>query len=144
LARPDWYTGGANGPAITRPIKHPKTGIFVLRKRVPDELRSVRGKREESSALGRAIRKKRSGCTQTPWPSIQRAAGLRPVVALPDITTSTGLLWPISKEPDINLVRVYKDDEGGRSAPRWRFAASARLYLCSKQVCSTRSMQCAA
>lgn len=37
---------------MTRPIKHPKTGIFMLRKRVPDELRSVLGKREEKLSLG--------------------------------------------------------------------------------------------
>lgn len=28
---------------MTRPIKHPKTGIFMLRERVPDELRSGLG-----------------------------------------------------------------------------------------------------
>ena len=37
---------------MTRPTKHPKTGIFMLRKRVPDELRSVLGKREEKLSLG--------------------------------------------------------------------------------------------
>ena len=37
---------------MTPPIRHPKTGIFMLRKRVPDELRSVIGKREEKLSLG--------------------------------------------------------------------------------------------
>jgi sulfopyruvate decarboxylase subunit alpha len=34
------------------------------------------------------------------------------VVALPDIVTSDGLLWPLSRDPDIKLVRVCKEDEG--------------------------------
>ncbi len=54
-----------------------------------------------------------------------REAGLRTVVALPDITTSAGLLWPISKEPDINLVRVCKEDEG--------VSICAALALCRKR-----------
>jgi len=54
-----------------------------------------------------------------------REAGLRTVVALPDITTSAGLLWPISKEPDINLVRICKEDEG--------VSICAALALCRKR-----------
>ncbi|MGE5387637.1 MAG: DUF6538 domain-containing protein, partial [Hyphomicrobiales bacterium] len=38
--------------AMARPWKHPKTGIYWLRKRVPDELRSLLGKREEKRSLG--------------------------------------------------------------------------------------------
>ena len=38
--------------AMARPWKHPKTGIFWLRKRVPDDLRSLLGKREEKRSLG--------------------------------------------------------------------------------------------
>jgi sulfopyruvate decarboxylase subunit beta len=34
------------------------------------------------------------------------------VVAVPDITTSAGLLWPVSKRPEFELVRVCKEDEG--------------------------------
>lgn len=34
------------------------------------------------------------------------------VVALPDIVTSDALLWPLSRDPDIRLVRVCKEDEG--------------------------------
>lgn len=34
------------------------------------------------------------------------------VVALPDIVTSDGLLWPLSRDPDIRLVRICKEDEG--------------------------------
>jgi len=34
------------------------------------------------------------------------------VVALPDIVTSDGLLWPISRDADFRLTRVCKEDEG--------------------------------
>ena len=34
------------------------------------------------------------------------------VVALPDIVTSDAVLWPISRDPDLRLVRVCKEDEG--------------------------------
>ena len=38
--------------AMARPWKHPKSGIFWLRKRVPDDLRAAVGKREEKLSLG--------------------------------------------------------------------------------------------
>ena len=41
-----------------------------------------------------------------------KRAGVEFVVALPDIVTSDGLLWPLSRDPDIKLVRVCKEDEG--------------------------------
>lgn len=34
------------------------------------------------------------------------------VVAVPDITTSAGLLWPVSRRPEFQLVRIAKEDEG--------------------------------
>jgi hypothetical protein len=37
---------------MSRPWKHPKTGVYWLRKRVPDELRELVGKREEKRSLG--------------------------------------------------------------------------------------------
>jgi integrase len=37
---------------MARPWKHPDTGIYWLRRRVPDDLRAVLGKREEKSSLG--------------------------------------------------------------------------------------------
>jgi hypothetical protein len=37
--------------AMSRPWKHPKTGIYWFRKRVPDELRGVVGKLEEKRSL---------------------------------------------------------------------------------------------
>jgi sulfopyruvate decarboxylase subunit alpha len=41
-----------------------------------------------------------------------KAAGVQTVAALPDITTSAGLLWPLSRDADVRLVRVCKEDEG--------------------------------
>lgn len=38
--------------AMSRPWKHPKTGIYWLRKRVPDDLQKLVGKREEKQSLG--------------------------------------------------------------------------------------------
>lgn len=43
--------------------------------------------------------------------SIKRA-GVRTVVALPDIVTCDGLLWPIARDPELTLVPVCKEDEG--------------------------------
>ena len=37
---------------------------------------------------------------------------IRTVVALPDIVTSEHVLWPISRDPELRLVRVCKEDEG--------------------------------
>ena len=41
-----------------------------------------------------------------------KQAGIEFIVAVPDIVTSDGLLWPISKDPDFKLVRICKEDEG--------------------------------
>jgi sulfopyruvate decarboxylase subunit alpha len=40
------------------------------------------------------------------------AARVRFVAALPDIVTSDGLLWPLSRDSRFRLVRVCKEDEG--------------------------------
>ncbi|WP_282154133.1 decarboxylase [Ruegeria atlantica] len=41
-----------------------------------------------------------------------KAAGVGEIVALPDIVTSDGLLWPISRDPEFRLTRICKEDEG--------------------------------
>ena len=41
-----------------------------------------------------------------------KAAQVREVVALPDIVTSDGLLWPLSRDTEFRLTRVCKEDEG--------------------------------
>lgn len=55
---------------------------------------------------------------EVPHPSGARIIGqikqarVREIVALPDIVTSDGLLWPISRDADFRLTRVCKEDEG--------------------------------
>ena len=50
---PDWYTRVVHMPlAMSRPWKHPNSGVYWLRKRVPDDLRAQIGKREEKRSLG--------------------------------------------------------------------------------------------
>ena len=39
-------------------------------------------------------------------------AGVKTVVALPDIVTCNGVLWPITRDPALRLVPVCKEDEG--------------------------------
>lgn len=41
-----------------------------------------------------------------------KQAGVGHVAALPDITTSAGLLWPLSRDRDLRLIRLCKEDEG--------------------------------
>ena len=41
-----------------------------------------------------------------------KKAGVKTVVALPDIVTCNGVLWPIKRDPDLRLVPVCKEDEG--------------------------------
>ena len=41
-----------------------------------------------------------------------KKAQIKVVAALPDIVTSDGLLWPISRDSDFQLIRVCKEDEG--------------------------------
>ncbi len=41
-----------------------------------------------------------------------KAASVSHVAALPDITTSEGLLRPLSQDSDLRLIRLSKEDEG--------------------------------
>ena len=41
-----------------------------------------------------------------------KQAGIREIVALPDIVTSEGLLWPMSRDPEFRVTRICKEDEG--------------------------------
>jgi len=41
-----------------------------------------------------------------------KSAAVREIVAVPDIVTSDGLLWPIAQDADFRLTRVCKEDEG--------------------------------
>jgi hypothetical protein len=50
---PDWYTRVVHMTlSMARPWKHPNSGVYWLRKRVPDDLRALVGKREEKRSLG--------------------------------------------------------------------------------------------
>lgn len=40
------------------------------------------------------------------------AAGIHEIVALPDIVTSDGLLWPLARDSRFRLTRLCKEDEG--------------------------------
>ena len=52
LATPEWYTRVVHmALAMSRPFKHPKTGIYWLRKRVPADLVGVLGRAEEKRSL---------------------------------------------------------------------------------------------
>lgn len=51
-----------------------------------------------------------------------KQAGVTHVAALPDITTSDGLLWPLSQDSDFKLIRLCKEDEG--------VSVCAGLYNC--------------
>lgn len=55
-----------------------------------------------------------------------KQAGVRHVCALPDITTSAGLLWPLSRDPDLTLIRLSKEDEG--------VSICAALSYCEKRA----------
>jgi sulfopyruvate decarboxylase subunit alpha len=41
-----------------------------------------------------------------------KASRVEFVAAVPDIVTSGGLLWPISRDPSLRLIRLCKEDEG--------------------------------
>ena len=64
-----------------------------------------------------------TGSTQSTGPAVAhpsgnailaklKLSGIREIVALPDIVTSDGLLWPIAHDPDFRLTRICKEDEG--------------------------------
>lgn len=40
-----------------------------------------------------------------------KASGIEFILSVPDIVTSAGLLRPISRDPDLRLIRVCKEDE---------------------------------
>ncbi len=58
--------------------------------------------------------------------SALKQARVRHIAALPDITTSAGLLWPLSEDPDLTLIRLSKEDEG--------VSICAALSYCEKRA----------
>lgn len=55
-----------------------------------------------------------------------KTAGVFHVAAVPDITTSAGLLYPLADDPDIRLIRLCKEDEG--------VSICAALSYCDKRA----------
>jgi sulfopyruvate decarboxylase subunit alpha len=51
------------------------------------------------------------------------------VVALPDLVTSDGLLWPLSRDPAVRLVRICKEDEGIAICTGLAFAGRRSVLL---------------
>ena len=58
-----------------------------------------------------------------------KKAGIEFVVAVPDIVTSDGLLWPLSRDADIKLVRICKEDEGIAICTGLAFAGRRAVLL---------------
>src|SRR6202140_4425047 len=55
-------------------------------------------------------------------------SGVQFILSVPDIVTSAGLLRPISRDPDLRLVRVCKEDEC--------IGIASGLYYCGKRALS--------
>jgi sulfopyruvate decarboxylase subunit alpha len=58
-----------------------------------------------------------------------KQSGIAMVVAVPDIVTSDHLLWPISRDPSLRLIRVCKEDEGVSICAGLAFAGKRALML---------------
>lgn len=58
-----------------------------------------------------------------------KQAGVQVIVSVPDIVTSDGLLWPISKDPDFQLIRVCKEDEGVSICAALSYSGTRALLL---------------
>ena len=58
-----------------------------------------------------------------------KEAGVGVIVSVPDIVTSDGLLWPISKDPDFQLIRVCKEDEGVSICAALSYSSTRALLL---------------
>ena len=58
-----------------------------------------------------------------------KKARIQVVAALPDIVTSDGLLWPISRNSDFRLIRVCKEDEGVSICAALSYTGTRALLL---------------
>ena len=58
-----------------------------------------------------------------------KTSGIRYILSVPDIVTSDGLLWPVSRDPDFRLVRVCKEDEAVSIAAGLSFGGVRSLVL---------------
>lgn len=58
-----------------------------------------------------------------------KMAAVKFIVSVPDIVTSDGLLWPISKDPDFRLIRICKEDEGVSICAAMSYSHTRALLL---------------
>lgn len=59
-----------------------------------------------------------------------KAAGIAHILSVPDISTSDGLLWPISRDPELKLIRVCKEDEAiGIATGLWATGARSVILI---------------
>lgn len=58
-----------------------------------------------------------------------KAAGARHVIALPDIVTCEGVLWPMTGDPDLRVVTVCKEDEGVSICAAMSYAQERTVLL---------------
>ncbi len=58
-----------------------------------------------------------------------KQCGIETVVSVPDIVTSDNLLWPISRDASLRLVRVCKEDEGVSICAGLAFAGKRAVLL---------------
>ncbi|MGI9394587.1 MAG: decarboxylase, partial [Boseongicola sp.] len=58
-----------------------------------------------------------------------KRSNVREVIALPDIVTSDGLLWPISRDSEFRLTRVCKEDEGVSICAAMSFNGTCAVML---------------
>ena len=58
-----------------------------------------------------------------------KQANVEYVLSVPDIVTSDGLLWPISRDKDFQLIRVCKEDEAVSIAAGLSFTNKRALIL---------------
>ena len=56
-------------------------------------------------------------------------AGIKEIVALPDIVTSDGLLWPLSRDASFRLTRICKEDEGISICGAMSYAGKRAILL---------------
>ena len=57
------------------------------------------------------------------------ASGIEIVVSVPDLTTSQGLLWPLTQDKRFRLIRVCKEDEGVSICGALSFTGKRALLL---------------
>lgn len=55
-----------------------------------------------------------------------KECGVEFLISVPDIVTSAGLLWPVSRDRQLRLVRVCKEDEG--------ISVCAGLAMCDRRA----------